>query len=169
MQEAVTAEAGACWRRQICTHTRLKTPCAIKAVSSRWQARGLVSSCCHPTVWEITNGMHKPSFASLTVLHYFAGTSHPPIKIRSPILDVHLHPRFGLTWNLVADFGILGSTILVVVTHGTTDVQHTIYHDRTVTIYPGIPFFNPLACSFIVVLVVLTSTSRSTFYLGGRV
>ena len=37
-------------------------------------------------------GMHKPSFASLTVLHYFAGTRHPPIKIRSPILDVHLHP-----------------------------------------------------------------------------
>ena len=107
-------------------------------------------------VWEITNGMHKPSFASLMVLHYFAGTSHPPIKIRSPILDVHLHPRFGLTWNLVADFGILGSTILAVVTHGTTDVQHghTIYHDRTVTIYPGIPFFNPLAFSFIVVLVV---------------
>lgn len=67
-----------------------------------------------------------------------------------------LHPRFGLTWNVVADFGILGSTILVVVTHGTTDVQHghTIYHDRTVTIYPGIPFFNPLAFSFIVVLVV---------------
>ena len=86
--------------------------------------------------------MHKPSFASLTILHYVAGTSHPPIKIRSPILDVHLHPRFGLTWNLVADFGILGSTILAVVTHGTTDVQHghTIYHDRTVTIYPGIPF-----------------------------
>ena len=115
--------------------------------------------------------MHKPSFASLTVLHYFAGTSHPPIKIRSPILDVHLHPRFGLTWNLVADFGILGSTILAVVTHGTTDVQHghTIYHDRTVTIYPGIPFsiifFNPFAFSFIVVLL----TSRSTFYLGGRV
>ena len=100
--------------------------------------------------------MHEPSFAYLTVLHYFAGTSHPPIKIRSPILDVHLHPRFGLTWNLVADFGILGSTILAVVTHGTTDVQHghTIYHDRTVTIYPGIPFFNPLAFSFIVVLVV---------------
>ena len=109
--------------------------------------------------------MHKPSFASLTVLHYFAGTSHPPIKIRSPILDVHLDPRFGLTWNLVADFGILGSTILAVVTHGTTDVQHG--H----TIYPGIPFsiifFNPLAFSFIVVL--LTTTSRSTFYLGGRV
>ena len=100
--------------------------------------------------------MHKPSFASLTVLHYFAGTSHPVIKIRSPTLDVHFHPRFGLTWNLVADFGILGSTILAVVTHGTTDVQHghTIYHDRTVTIYPGIPFFNPLAFSFIVVLVV---------------
>lgn len=119
--------------------------------------------------------MHKPSFASLTVLHYFAGTSHPPIKIRSPILDVHLHPRFGLTWNLVADFGILGSTILAVVTHGTTDVQHghTIYHDRTVTIYPGIPFsiifFNPLAFSFIVVLVLYLRTSRSTFYLGGRV
>ena len=124
-------------------------------------------------VREITNGMHKPSFASLTVLHYFAGTSHPPIKIRSPILDVQLHPRFGLTWNLVANFGILGSTILVVVTHVTTNVQHghTIYHDRSVTIYPGIPFsiifFNPLAFSFIVVL--LTSTSRSTFYLGGRV
>ena len=86
--------------------------------------------------------MHKPSFASLTVLHFFAGTSDPAIKIRSPILDVHLHPRFGLTWNLVADFGILGSTILAVVTHGTTDVQHghTIYHDRTITIYPGIPF-----------------------------
>ena len=86
--------------------------------------------------------MHKPSFASLTVLHYFAGTSHPPIKIRSPILDVHLHPRFGLTWNLVADFGILGSTILAVVTYATTDVQHghKIYHDRTVTIYLGIPF-----------------------------
>ena len=115
--------------------------------------------------------MHKPSFASLTVLHYFAGTSHPPIKIRSPILDVHLHPQFGLTWNLVADFGILGSTILAVVTHGTTDVQHghTIYHDRTVTIYPGIPFFNPLAFSFIVVLVLYLRTSRSTFYLGGRV
>ena len=32
--------------------------------------------------------------------------------------------------------------------------MHTIYHDRTVTIYPGIPFFNPLAFSFIVVLVV---------------
>ena len=98
----------------------------------------------------------KPSFASLTVLHYFAGTSHPPIKIRSSILDVHLHPRFGLTWNLVVDFGILGPTILAVVTHGTTDVQHghTIYHDRTVTIYLGIPFFNPLAFSFIVVLVV---------------
>ena len=107
-------------------------------------------------VREITNEMHKPSFASLMVLHYFAGTSHPLIKIRSPILDVHLHPRFSLTWNLVADFGILGSTILAVVTHGTTDVQHghTIYHDRTVTIYPGIPFFNPLAFSFIVVLVV---------------
>ena len=105
------------------------------------------------------------------VLHYFAGTSHPPIKIRSPILDVHLHPRFGLTWNLVADFGILGSTILAVVTHGTTDVQHghTIYHDRTVTIYPGIPFFNPLAFSFIVVLVLYLRTSRSTFYLGGRI
>ena len=100
--------------------------------------------------------MHKPSFASLTTLHYFAVTSHPPIKIRSSILDVHLHPRFGLTWNLVANFGILGSTILVVVTHGTTDVQHghTMYHDWTVTIYPGIPFFNPLAFSFIVVLVV---------------
>jgi len=86
--------------------------------------------------------MHKPSFASLTVLHYFAGTSHPAIKIRSPILDVHLHPQFGLTWNLVANFGILGSTILAAVTHGTTDVQHghTIYYDRTVTIYPGIPF-----------------------------
>ena len=68
--------------------------------------------------------MHKPSFASLTVLHYFAGTSHPPIKIRPLILDMHLHPRFGLAWNLVADFGILGSTILAVVTHGTTDVQH---------------------------------------------
>ena len=103
------------------------------------------------------------------VLHYFAGTSHPPIKIRSPILDVHLHLRFGLTWNLVADFGILGSTILAVVTHGTTDVQHghTIYHDWTITIYPGIPFFNPLTFPSIVVL--LTSTSRSTFYLGGRV
>ena len=90
------------------------------------------------------------------VLHYFAGTSHPAIKIRSPILDVHLHPRFGLTWNLVADFGILGSTILAVITHGITDVQHgnTIYHDRTITIYPRIPFFNPLAFSFIVVLVV---------------
>ena len=105
--------------------------------------------------------MHKPLFASLTVLHYFAGTSHPPIKIRSPSLDVHLHPRFGLTWNLVADFGILESTILAVVTHCTTNVQHghTIYHDRTVTIYPGIPFsiifFNPLALSFFVVLVVL--------------
>ena len=86
--------------------------------------------------------MHKPSFASLIVLHYFVGTSHPPIKIRSPILDVHLHTRFGLTWNLVADSGILGSTILAVITHGTTDVQHghTIYHDRTITIYPGIPF-----------------------------
>ena len=99
--------------------------------------------------------MQKRSFASLTVLHYFARTSHPPIKIRPPIVDVHLHLRFGLTWNLVADFGILGSTILAVVTHGTTDVQHghTIYHDP-VTIYPGIPFFNPLAFSFIVVLVV---------------
>ena len=99
--------------------------------------------------------MHKPSFASLTVLHYFAGTSHPAIKIRSPLLAVHLHPRFGLTWNLVADFGILGSTILAVVTHGTTDVQHghTIYHDWTLTIYLGIPFFNSLAFSFIVVLV----------------
>ena len=99
--------------------------------------------------------MHKPSFASLTVLHYFAWTSHPLIKIRSLILDVHLHPQFGLTWNLVADFGILGSTILAIVTHGTTDVQdgHTIYHDRTVTIYPGIPFFKPLAFSFIVVLL----------------
>ena len=104
--------------------------------------------------------MHKPSFASLTVLNYFAGTSHPPIKIRSPILDVHLHPQFSLTWNLVADFGILGSTILAIFTHGTTDVQHghTFYHDWTVTIYTGIPFsiifFNPLAFSFIVVLVV---------------
>ena len=109
--------------------------------------------------------MHKPSFASLTVLHYFAGTSHPPIKIRSPILDVHLHPRFGLTWNLVADFGILGSTILAVVTHGTTDVQHghTIYHDRTITIYPGIPFFNPLTFSFIVVLVVYLVLPPSWF------
>ena len=25
----LTAEAGACWRRQICTPTRSKTPCAI--------------------------------------------------------------------------------------------------------------------------------------------
>ena len=139
--------------------------------SLRWQAKGLVSSGCHPTVREITKGMHKPSFASLTVLHYFAGTSHPPIKIRSPIVDVHLHPRFGLTWNLVADFGILGSAIFAVVTHGTTDVQHghIIYHDRTVTIYPGIPFFNPLAFSFIVVLVLYLRTSRSTFYIRGRV
>ena len=38
------------------------------------------------------------------------------------------------------------------------------------TIYPGIPFFNPLAFSFIVVLVLyLRTSSRSTFYLGGRV
>ena len=109
--------------------------------------------------------MHKPSFASLMVLHYFAGTSHPPTKIRSPILDVHLHPRFGLTWNLVADFGILRSTILAVVTHGTTNVQHghTIYHNRTVTIYPGIPFSNPLAFSFIVVLVGVLFTLEDAY------
>ena len=115
--------------------------------------------------------MHKPSFASLAVLHYFAGTSHSAIKIISPILDVHVHPRFGLTCNLIDVFGIVGSAILTVVTHGTTGVQHghTIYHHRSVTIYPGIPFFNPLAFSFIVVHVLYLRTSRSTFYLGGRV
>ena len=53
-----------------------------------------------------------------------------------------VHGAFGLTWNLVADNTQLGHTILAVVTHGTIEGQQgaTIYHDRTLIMYPGNPF-----------------------------
>ena len=80
MQDAVTAEAGACLATTdlypYMFEDAVRHLGRIFAVTSQ----GLVSSGCHPSVREITNGMHKPSFASLMVLHYFARTSHPPLK-----------------------------------------------------------------------------------------
>ena len=73
-------------------------------------------------------------------LHDYAGQSHPPIKIRSLIVDVH--GAFDLTWHLLADDTQLGRTILAVVTHGTIEGKQgaTIYHDRTLIMYLGNPF-----------------------------
>ena len=49
-----------------------------------------------------------------------------------------VHGPFGLTWNLVTKDTQLGRTILAVVTHGTIEGQQgaTIYHDRTLIMYP---------------------------------
>ena len=52
-----------------------------------------------------------------------------------------VHRPFGLTWNLVTDDTQLGRTILAIVTHGTIEAQQgaTIYHGRTLIMYPGNP------------------------------